>query len=157
MKRRIQAMDAAISSGYRASYHPTRVRSVASSRNLLSWLRRDHARRVKNSCHSARLDPLCTLYVIEHGEAARDDPRETLAAGRGLPVLAHRDEWYVLPYLHLQFRGDATLLGKIVSIELGLAQFLDAPAVGPAVISGLAVGPQRRIAERVDVRDRAID
>jgi hypothetical protein len=40
---------------------------------------------------------------------------------------------------------------------IGAAQFLDARAVGPAVISGLAVGPQSRIGERVDVRDRAID
>jgi hypothetical protein len=55
----------------------------------------------------------------------------------------------------LQFCGDTTLLGKIAGIEPGTAQFLDARAVGPAVISGLAVGPQRRVAERVDVRDRA--
>jgi hypothetical protein len=57
----------------------------------------------------------------------------------------------------LQFCGDTTLLGKLAGIEPGAAQFLDARAVGPAVISGLAVGPQSRIAERVDVRDRAID
>ena len=30
-------------------------------------------------------------------------------------------------------------------------------AAGPAVVSGLVVGAQRRVAERVDVRDRAID
>ena len=39
----------------------------------------------------------------------------------------------------------------------GAAQLLDAWAVGPAVVSGVAVGPQIRIAEGVDVRDRAID
>src|SRR5436309_9411463 len=35
------------------------------------------------------------------------------AVGRGLPMLAHRDEWYVLPHLRLQLGGDTALLGKI--------------------------------------------
>src|SRR5712671_7191155 len=124
---------------------------------------RDHRRPgrhrgIGRNAHSARLDPLSALDVVEHREAARDDPGEALAVGRSsLPVLAHRNEWYVLPHLHLQFCGDTTLLGKIAGIEPGTVQFLDARAVGPAVISGLAVGPQSRIAERVDVRDRAID
>src|SRR5215470_4693779 len=107
--------------------------------------------------HSARRVPLCALDVVEDREATRDDPGEALAVGRSLPGLAHRDEWYVLPHLHLQFRRNATLLGKIAGIEPGATQFLDARAVGPAVVGGLAVGPQIRIAERVDVRDRAID
>src|SRR6516162_1198206 len=107
--------------------------------------------------HSARRVLLCALNVVEDREATRDDPGEALAVGRSLPGLAHRDEWYVLPHLHLQFRRNATLLGKIAGIEPGATQFLDARAVGPAVVSGLAVGPQIRIAEWVDVRDRAID
>src|SRR6516164_2081824 len=53
--------------------------------------------------------------------------------------------------------SDAPLLNKIAGIEPGAAQFLDARAAGPAVVSGLVVGAQRRVAERVDVRDRAID
>jgi hypothetical protein len=57
----------------------------------------------------------------------------------------------------LQFCGDAPLLRNISGIEPDAAQFFDARAVRPAVISGLAVGPQRRIAKRVDVRDQAIE
>src|SRR6516165_6117987 len=125
--------------------------------------RRDDQRSPRHHCasgtivHSARRVPLCALDVVEDREATRDDPGEALAVGRSLPGLAHRDEWYVLTHLHLQFRRNATLLGKIAGIEPGATQFLDAQAVGPAVVSGLAVGPQIRIAERVDVRDRAID
>jgi hypothetical protein len=47
----------------------------------------------------------------------------------------------------MQFCGDAALLGKIAGIEPGAAQFLDVRAVRPAVVSGLAVGPQIRITE----------
>src|SRR3984893_9808332 len=116
-----------------------------------------HHRGIGRNAHSARLDPLSALDVVEHREAARDDPGEARAVGRGLPVPAHRDEWYVLPHLHLQFYGDTTLLGKIAGIEPGTPQCLDARAVGTDVITGLAVGPQGRVAERVDVRYRAID
>jgi hypothetical protein len=49
------------------------------------------------------------VFIFAASGAARDDPGEALAVGRGLPVLAHRDEWYVLSYLHLQFCGDTTL------------------------------------------------
>ena len=71
---------------------------------------------------SQTLGPLCALDIVEHRKAARNDPGEALAVGRGLPVLAHRDEWYVLPHLHLQFCGDATLLGKLAGIEPGAAR-----------------------------------
>ena len=97
-------------------------------------------RGIGRNAHSARLDPLSALDVVERGEAARDDPGEALAVSRYLPVLAHRDEWYVLPHLHLQFCGDALLLGKIAGIEPGAAQFLDLRAVRPAVIGGLTAG-----------------
>jgi hypothetical protein len=97
----------------------------------------------RHHCASAAIaqdGPLCALDVLKHREAAPDGPGEALAVGRGLPVIAHRNEWYVLPHLLCNY-GDTTLLGKIASVEPGEAQFLDTRAVGPAVISGLAVGP----------------
>src|SRR3954447_14043299 len=97
------------------------------------------------------------LDAPEGGEAARDDAGQVLAVGGGLPVFAHRDERRVLPDLHLHLAGDALLLRGIAGVEPGGAQFLDLRARRPAVPAGLAVGPHRLVAERVGVRDRAVD
>src|ERR1051325_3026328 len=93
----------------------------------------------------------------EGGEASRDDAGQILAMGRGLPVFAHRDEGQVLPNLQLHLAGETPLLVGIGGIEPGGAQFLDPGAGRPAVPAGLAVGPHRLVAERVGVRDRAVD
>src|SRR6516225_6965023 len=53
--------------------------------------------------------------------------------------------------------ADPLLLLQIGRVEPGGSQFLDARTVGPAVYRLLAVGANGHVAERVNVRQRAID
>ena len=87
-------------------------------------------------------------------QSSGQDLGQALAVGRCLPVFAHRDEWHVFPELLLQIGADPLLPLQIGGP--GGAQFLDARTVGPAVYRLLTVGANGQIAERMDVRQRAV-
>src|ERR1051326_5781269 len=111
-----------------------------------------HAILETRQCIQRHPSVLGAAGAVECREAARGNVGYVLAVGGSLPVFAQWDERHVFPQPLLQFGAEPLLLAQICRCQPGGAQLLNVRAAGPTIDGLLAVGADREVAERMDVR-----